>query len=77
MNFCILIKKYQILNYVFIIFYGLNPKIVLPESVLVGGNQCVGGSSHLVLLSLLDPNVALTFLEKTREKVNGKFEPGL
>lgn len=28
-------------------------------------------------LSFLDPNVALSFLEKTREKVNMKFEPDL
>lgn len=56
-------------------------KIILPTSVLVGRSQSVkyfvGGSSDLVLLSFPDPNVALTFLEKTREKVNLKFEPDL
>lgn len=36
-----------------------------------------GGSSDIVLLPFLDPTVALTFLEKTREKVNVKSEPNL
>lgn len=62
-------RKYCILTYIFIVFYVLNLKVVL-----VGRNQSIKMlrwySADSVLLSSPDPNVALTFLEKTREKVS-------
>lgn len=70
------VRKCPILTYIFIVFYVLNLK-----AVLVGRNQSVEMlrwySADSALLSSPDPNVALTFLEKTREKVGVTFEPDL
>lgn len=69
-------RECRILTYISLVFHVLNLKVAL-----VGRNQSLemlrGYSADSVLLSSPDPNVALTFLEKTREKVSVTFEPDL